>query len=130
MRNIILIFLTLFLMGCNPQRKLERLLMKYPELRDTIEVEAIVEYIKGDTIFMEPLPGDTIVYTKDRLTVKYVDIPGPTVYLEGECKSDTIKIEVPVVQPTRYVDKFPTWGYFLVGCLLLICILILIRKKD
>lgn len=114
--------------GCNPERKLARLLMKYPELRDTLEVEAIVEYIKGDTVFMAPLPGDTVVYAKDRLTVKYVDRVGPTMYLEGVCAADTIRVDVPVIQPTKTVEKVPWWVVPLVLLSVTVALIALLKK--
>jgi len=119
MRNLkfyLQFLIVLLLVGCNPERKLERLLMKYPELRDTIvihdTVEAYVEYVRADTTFV-PVPGDTVTLTKDRLTVRYVLMAGDTVWLEGTCDADTIRvpyrIEVPVIQPTRTVDRLPWW---------------------
>lgn len=113
---ILCTFAAFTLVSCDPNKRLTRLLARHPELRDTVyitdTVEAIVEYVHGDTVFRS-VPGDTVTLWKDRLRVKYVDMPGDTVYLSGECLSDTIRVpyrvEVPVVQPTRTVEKMPWW---------------------
>ncbi len=112
MRAFILIATLLCVIACNPQRKLNRLLMKYPELRDTVfihdTVEAIVEYVQHDTTFL-PSVGDTVTIEKERLRVKYVRMKGDTVYISGECLQDTVFVpvsyEVPVIQPTKTVEK-------------------------
>lgn len=116
MRAFVLIATLLCVVACNPQRKLNRLLMKYPELRDTVyihdTVEAIVEYIHHDTTFL-PSVGDTITIEKERLRVKYVRMKGDTVYISGECLADTVFVpvnyEVPVIQPIKQIEKIPWW---------------------
>lgn len=111
------LILALCLVACSPQKKLARLLMKYPELRDTVviydTVEAVVEYVRADTV-LRWVPGDTIYLTKDRLRVRTVIRPD-TVWQVGECLADTIYVpvryEVPTVQPTRTVKEVPWWVY-------------------
>lgn len=117
MKQVLAIALCL-LCSCSAEKRLLRLLERNPDLRDTVVVHdtitAIVEYVRTDTVFRD-VPGDTVTLTKDRLTVRYVRMPGDTVYLEGECKGDTvvqvIEREVPVVQPTKTVteQRIPWW---------------------
>lgn len=119
MRLAALIIAAAMLTGCNPQKKLARLLMKYPELRDTVvirdTVEAVVEYVRADTV-LRWVPGDTIYLTKDRLRVRTV-IDHDTVWQTGECLADTVRVpyrvEVPVVQPERVVERVPWWVFVL-----------------
>ena len=119
------------LAGCNPERKLARLLMKYPELRDTVfihdTVEAVVEYVHHDTTFV-PVPGDTVTIQKDRLRVKYVRMAGDTVWIGGECLPDTIRVpvayEVPVIQPIRTVKDIPWQFWLLVAGLVVALVLV------
>ena len=119
MRLAALIIAAALLTGCNPQKKLARLLMKYPELRDTVvihdTVEAVVEYVRADTV-LRWMPGDTIYLTKDRLRVRTV-IDHDTVWQTGECLADTVRVpyrvEVPVVQPERVVERVPWWVFVL-----------------
>jgi hypothetical protein len=122
------------LVACNPQKRLNRLLMKHPELRDTLvihdTVEAVVEYVRADTVFRDR--GDTVTLAKDRVRVRYVRMPGDTVWLSGECLADTIRVpyrvEVPVVQPTRTITDVPWWYWLLVGGLILAVILTTLKR--
>lgn len=119
MTRLALVIIAALLVACNPQKKLARLLMKYPELRDTVvihdTVEAVVEYVRADTV-LRWVPGDTIYLTKDRLRVRTV-IDHDTVWQTGECLADTVRVpyrvEVPVVQPERVVERVPWWVFVL-----------------
>ena len=94
MKVIKLLFL-ICMVGCSPQKRLDRLVEKHPYLFksriDTVvdTVVIITPTVKTDTIFSS-VPGDTVTITKDKLTVKYVKLAGDSVYIEGECKSDTV----------------------------------------
>jgi hypothetical protein len=120
--------------ACNPQKRLNRLLMRYPELRDTVvihdTVEAVVEYVRADTV-VRWKAGDTIYLTKDRLRVRTV-IDHDTVWQMGECLADTIRVpyrvEVPVVQPLRTIAQIPWWYWVMVGALILAVILTAMRR--
>lgn len=112
------------LTSCSPEKKLNRLLMKYPELRttDTIHdtVEAIVSYVHTDTVF-KPTTGDTVRLSDGRLRVKYVKMPGDTVYLGGECLADTVRVPVETiverVAPKEFVDRIPWWIWLIIAVL-------------
>lgn len=140
MRNLNLRFIFLIAavmaicVACNPQKRLNRLLMRYPELRDTVvihdTVEAVVEYVRADTV-VRWKDGDTIYLTKDRLRVRTV-IDHDTVWQMGECLADTIRVpyrvEVPVVQPLRTIAQIPWWYWVMVGALILAVILTAMRR--
>ena len=84
------------------ERKIEKLTIRYPQLlkKDTINdtIKITIPQVKVDTIFT-PTDGDTVTLYKDRLRVQYVR-QGDTIYLSGECQSDTIYqvVSVPVEQ--------------------------------
>ena len=84
------------------ERKIEKLTIRYPELlkKDTINdtIKITTQEVKVDTIF-NSADGDTVTLFKDKLRIQYVR-QGDTVYISGECKSDTIykTISVPVEQ--------------------------------
>jgi len=102
MRHLILIFL---LTSCGPTfylKKAERALKKAEQLGAKVGVYTVykerlvfVDSIRVDSIFKTKV-GDTVYLTKDRLKVKYVRLPGDSVFIEGKCEADTIKINVPI----------------------------------
>ena len=73
MKNIIIALL--FLVSCTPQKKLQRLIEKHPELIHTLDTQFTIHdtIIKKDTILVE---GMTVVapFNIDSLTRKYTDI--------------------------------------------------------
>lgn len=115
---ILLVLSVVVLASCNDARKLQRILGRHPEWRDTVlvydTVEAIVEYVRHDTLFVS-VPGDTVRVDDGRLHIRYVRLPGDTVYLRGECDPDTAKKIVPTItqqiNPTQDVTKevIPWW---------------------
>ena len=99
------LILLILLTSCNANfylKKAERALKKAEQLGaktriDTIYSERLVfvDSIRVDSIFTAKA-GDTVRIFKDRLSVKYVRLPGDSVYIEGKCEADTVKINVPV----------------------------------
>jgi len=103
--KLIFVILIALLFSCSPQKRLNRLIKKHPELvkidtivvRDTIRdtINVTTELVKIDTIFSLNKIHDTITITKDNLTIRYYhDTVHDNVYISGEC--DTIWIEVPL----------------------------------
>ena len=92
---------------------------------DTVFTKVMVRVpeIHKDTIF-NSVKGDTVIINKDKLVVKYVRLPGDSVYIQGECASDTIYQEVPItvtkVLQTR--DKWKTPALAMAGILFLLLI--------
>lgn len=87
--------------------------------RDTVykQIEVVREQVKHDTVFHTKV-GDTVIVEKDRLKVVYVRLPGDSVYIEGECKPDTVRIKVPV-EVTNTIKSPPAkvkwWMWLLIG---------------
>ena len=79
--KLIFVILIALLFSCSPQKRLNRLIKKYPELvktdtivvRDTIRdtVNITTNLTRVDTIFSFSQVFDTITITKDNLTVRY-----------------------------------------------------------
>lgn len=133
--KILFVILLAFLFSCSPQKRLNRLIKKHPELvkvdtivvRDTIRdtINVTTELVKIDTIFSLKEIHDTITITKDNLTIRYYhDTIHDNVYISGEC--DTIWIEVPFEKIVEYkvpcdnvvVEENIQWWYWLLLLLL------------
>ena len=116
MKQIIKISLVLILLiSCTPQRRLERLLRKHPELtsidsitiHDTIRV--IVPEVHLDTIVTLQQLYDTVYLEQEQLKVKVWMDRYHKVYIQGKC--DTVYIDKIVTRkiPIRIYEKTPLW---------------------
>lgn len=130
------------LSACTPQKRLSRLITKFPHLvqndtiiaRDTVEV--VVPSVELDTLFSVKELHDTVTIEKDNLVYR-TWIVNDTVYVSAKC--DTVKIRVPVEIPVEVEKVCPQeentlqWWFFAgAGLLLLIIIIALLarRKRD
>lgn len=138
MRWTILLLLCLTLASCDPSKRLTRFCWNHPEMcaRDTVRdtVWAEVEYVRADTVFL-PTPRDTVRVSEGRLRIKYVLMPGDTVWLEGECLADSVPVYVelpcpPRVNPVKYVKAIPWWGWAIVIASMAIALLSLLRRRS
>ncbi len=100
-----------FLFACSPQKRLNRLVKRNPELvrtdtivlkdtiRDTISFNTDLVHL--DTIISIKEFYDTVTIIKDNLTIRYYyDTIEEKVYLEGQC--DTVWVEVPYEKIVEY----------------------------
>lgn len=139
----LLIFL--ILTGCSMEYRAARHLRQAE--KHIRQAEILGATVKVDTVYkkipvflpgvaserkFKSIPGDTMVIWKDRLKVKYVHLPGDTVYLKGECLSDTVFVKVPVTftqEITAPPDRFRWWHWMLVGAGLTLLIIVLVRRR-
>ena len=132
LRNSIII-LILLLTSCSPQKRLNRLVKKHPELvstqvitiRDTIKdtISVVTTRVEHDTIFNFLEVHDTLIIQRDNLKIKYFyDTIKQQVYIAGEC--DTIFLDVPYEVIVEYEvpcdrllvqEKSDWWIYILIG---------------
>lgn len=132
----LLFIAAVLLCSCSAEERLLRLLARNPQLRDTVyvtdTVEAIVEHVRADTVWK--VTSDTLVLTKDRLTVKTV-VRRDTIWQQGECAPDTVtkvvRHEVAVVQPTKTITetKIPWWVPLVLMGLVATLVIVVIRKR-
>jgi len=134
----VLITLCIVCIGCSPNKRLNRLIKRHPELiqidttivHDTLHTETI----KADTVFKDTtyfrLLRDTITVTNDRLTIKQY-YHRDSIFIEGECLGDTIIREIPVpyetVKPVTET-KTPNYVWLIVGGLIILCILAVVKR--
>jgi hypothetical protein len=139
MKKLLTIFLISALWSCGPNfylRKAERALKKAEQLganvsRDTIFIEKVVTVpeVKTDTVFSSS-EGDTVYISKDRLKLKYVNLPGDSVFIEGKCESDTVRLEIPVTITKEISAKSWLKWWHLVIALLLGGFLVWVKRPD
>ncbi len=131
--QIILIFL---IVGCSPQKRLNRLITKYPHLteRDTIvlrDTVTIQNYVHDTTTVLE-FHDTTTVINNERVILKYFhDSLTKEIHHYVECKGDTVYVEKPyyvekaVFRELSWWDKYKEFLY--IG-LILIGVLMIIKK--
>jgi hypothetical protein len=132
MRVSSFIILLAILFSCSPQKRLNRLLKKHPELVQTDTIwktdTVIVEAVKIDTTFK--FKHDTITIVEDRLIVKtFFNYHDSTIYISAKCKSDTIIREIPVQVQTISAKPTPDWNFYLLIILGILVFIALFRKK-
>ena len=99
----------LILISCSPIKRHQRLVKKYPFVHTTDSVKLIdtirltTNKVVSDTIVHESFLFDTIVITKDNLSVKVIKIRD-SVYINGQC--DTIFIDKIIERkvPVKYYE--------------------------
>lgn len=109
-----------FFFSCSPSKKAQRSLKRSKKLlakarlldpsislTDTVfkDVPVYVPEVRTDTLIQFE-KGDTITIEKDRVRTKVVVLPGDSIFIESECKADTIIQRVPyTVQETVYIKE-------------------------
>lgn len=126
MRALLTIFLISALWSCSADWHLRQAIRKGATQKiDTVyqTVEIAVPEVKTDTIFSS-LPGDTVRIEKDRLKIKYVKLPGDSVFIEGKCEADTVYQEVKI--PYTVEIKASKGFWFWLPWILVVIVLIII----
>ena len=106
-----LIILSIFLISCSPQKKLQRLVKNNPELirvdtiyfRDTINV--ITNEVYKDTLTtLKSISKDTLIITKENLRIKtFYNYHTDSIFISGECQSDTVFVPYEVAIPVSNI---------------------------
>jgi len=97
------VFIILF-SSCTPEKRLQHLIDKYPQLKTTDTLikndTLIIPGVKKDTTFMSRRKNiDTVIIRKDNLIIKYFAVDS-LVYLSGECTGDTV-----IIIDTLYYER-------------------------
>lgn len=118
------------LLSCSPAKRFNRLITKYPYLlttdsvvvHDTVRI--VVPEVHTDTVVTLKELTDTVVLTKDRVTVKAWYVPKEKkVYLQGKCDPVYITKVVTKKIPVKYYEHYPWWKKFLNNALAFLFIL-------
>ena len=99
------------LSGCSAEKRLQRLVNRNPQLLqyDTVKITdtAYTDRVVADTFYSIHAIQDTVLLEKEKLRIKTV-YKNDTLYVSGECESDTVIMykEVPI---EKVVVKELTW---------------------
>jgi hypothetical protein len=111
-KRYILCVIAILLMGCSKETRLANLIKRNPELlvKDTITVTdtLITENIKTDTVLGIESLHDTVYITKDKLRIKTVRFKD-SIFIEGECISDTVIKEIKVPFEKIVIKELTFW---------------------
>ena len=107
------IAMSLFCSCKTGEKKLDRLVKKYPELmtKDTIVFRdtIIVESHRNDTVTVFRHSDTVTVINNDKVLLRYVyDTLTNHIYHEVECRGDTVFFEKTIVRDKITINK-PTW---------------------
>ena len=132
MKHLINLFIAICLVSCSAGWHIKRAIAKDPSIleKDTIvftdSVHVITKEVTHDSVFQ--VSKDTVVIRKDNLIIKHY-YNNDSVYLYGECESDTIvrwkTYEVPTEKVVYNESWFPKWLWWVIG---LIVILFVLKK--
>jgi len=133
-KNFIQIILVFLLISCSPQKRLNRLITKYPSLveLDTILVRdtVVVENYNYDTTTLIRTHDTTVVINNERVVLKYFyDTLRETIYHDVECIGDTvyteklITVEKAVFRELSWWEKYKEFIY--IGLVLLLVLFVL-----
>jgi hypothetical protein len=123
-KNYFQVILICLIVGCSPQKRLNRLLTKHPQLtqQDTIVVRdtvTIQTYVHDTTTVLE-FHDTTTVINNERVILKYFH---DTVYMEK-----LVPIEKAVFRELSWWDKYKEFIYIVLGLLGVLMIMKKISK--
>ena len=134
MKYLLILFIFI---SCSPIKRHSRLVRKYPFVHTTDSVKLIdtirltTNKVVSDTVVHESLLYDTIILTKDNLSVRVIKIRD-SIYINGQC--DTIFIDKVVERtiPVKYYKEKnkinSTLLIWLISLVLLIIFYVLNKK--
>ena len=129
-----IILISLILIGCSPQERLNRLMTRFPQLTetDTIYVRdtVVVESYNYDTTTIIRTHDTTTVINNERVVLKYFyDTLREVIYHDVECIGDTVyteklvTVEKAVFRELSWWDKYKEFVY--IGLVLLLALFLL-----
>ena len=133
---LVQVILICLIVGCSPQKRLNRLLTKYPTLtekdtivvRDTIMIE---KYVYDTTTVLE-FHDTTTVINNERVILKYFhDTLTKEIHHYVECKEDTVYVEklVPIEKAVfRELSWWEKYREFIYIGLVLLGVYMIIKK--
>ena len=136
MRSIVFILVSLFFIGCSPQKKLNRLISKHPELlqRDTLVVRdtIVIHDYTVDTITSFKFHDSVTVIDNSKVILKYFyDTITREIHHEVECLGKEIITETLVPYDKIVIQELSWWqkyGSIVLILSFLLLFLILVKR--
>ncbi len=127
---IFIIFANIFV-GCTPQKRLNFLIKKHPELltQDTLVIRdtVIIENYSYDTITKIQLHDSTTVINNEKVILKYFyDTLTREIHHYIECLGDTITKEIRIPYETIVVQELTWWEKYGTTVIIISVILIIL----
>lgn len=133
--RVCLLLIAFIIFSCSPQKRLARLLKKYPQLStiDTLVINdtIITKGVKIDTVFKFVKGTGPLDLKKGNLRMIYLhDTIYDSVYIDAECLPDTIIREIKTPSKTIFVeqtgwDSFKRyWWVFLIIAMLFFALIL------
>ena len=135
-KNYFQVILVCLIIGCSPQKRLNRLITKYTHLteRDTIvlrDTVTIQNYVHDTTTVLE-FHDTTTVINNERVILKYFhDTLTKEIHHYVECKGDTVYMEklIPIEKAVfRELSWWEKYREFIYIGIVLIMVLLLLKK--
>ena len=131
-KSIIKVFFLILLIGCSPQKRLNRLVRNHPHLSkiDTIKIidTIIVPNYSYDTIETVTYHDTTIIVNNDRIEARYYfDTLRQEIWHEVTCKNDTIIENRYIPFETITIQEQTFWQKY--GSLVIIGLIVLVGSK-
>ena len=135
-KSISQILIICFLISCSPQKRLNRLVKKYPQLTqlDTIRIidTIVIDNYNYDTVETVNYHDTTIIVNNERVEARYFyDTLRQEIFHEITCKSDTIiqdrfiPVEKVIIQEQKTWQKYKPMAIF---SIVIILILVILKK--
>ena len=131
-----IILISLLIIGCSPQKRLNRLITKFPQLTelDTIIVRdtVVVENYNYDTTTIIRLHDTTMVVNNERVVLKYFyDTLRETIYHDIDCIGDTVYTEKLITVQKAVFKELSWWEKYkdLIYILAVLLLGLVILKK-
>jgi len=140
MRSLSFILILIFIIACSPQKKLNRLIKKHPELltQDTLNLvihdTIYVENVYYDTVTQLSYHDSTIVVNNEKVYLKYFyDTLTREIFHEVTCYGDTVYYtkEIPVIVDKIVIKELTWWqkyGSIIIISGVLLLFLILLKR--
>ena len=126
----LLILVLLLLLGCSPQKRLQRIIEHHPELVDTTHIKDTIVQPGWQYDTIVQLNNDTVVVQKDGVTVTLYKWKTDSIFVEVEKEQDTVFVDVPCPQINNPLEVKDEWyiEYWWLILLIFVAILFILNK--